>query len=162
MKRFSFQVILRIALILGNAILLAWIFGDMRLFFNQVILAVILIGQIWELIHYINLTNRELTRLFLGIKHGDFSMTFNQKGLGSSFKGLQDSMIDIIQSYREVKIEKEAQYQFLQLLVNQIQVGIISLVDNDITLINPVAEKILGIKDLKNWKLLETYTQFPI
>ena len=155
MKRFSLQVILRIALILGNAILLAWIFGDMQLFFNHVILIIILIGQIWELIHYINLTNRELTRLFLAVKHADFSVTFNQKGLGKSFKELQNSMIDIIQSYREVKIEKEAQYQFLQLLVNQIQVGIISLLDENIILINPIAEKILGIKDLKNWKLLE-------
>ena len=157
MKRFSLQVILRIALILANAILLAWIFGDMRLFFNQVILIIILIGQIWELIHYINLTNRELTRLFLAIKHDDFSMTFNQKGLGKSFKELQNSMVDIIESYREVKIEKEAQYQFLQLLVNQIQVGIISLLDENIILINPVAEKILGIRDLKNWKLLEQH-----
>ena len=155
MKRFSLQVILRVTLILANAILVAWIFGDMRLFFNQVILIIILIGQIWELIHYINLTNRELTRLFLAVKHADFSMTFNQKNLGNSFKDLQSSMIDIIESYREVKIEKEAQYQFLQLLVNQIQVGIISLLDENIILINPVAEKILGIKDLKNWKLLE-------
>ena len=155
MKRFSLQVILRVALILINAILLAWIFGDMRLFFNQVILIIILIAQIWELIHYINLTNRELTRLFLAVKHGDFSITFNQKGLGNSFRELQSSMVDIIQSYREVKIEKEAQYQFLQLLVNQIQIGIISLLDENIILINPVAEKILGIKDLKNWRLLE-------
>ena len=155
MKRFSLQVILRIVLILGNAILLAWIFGDMQLFFNQVILIIILIGQIWELIHYINLTNRELTRLFLAVKHADFSVTFNQKGLGKSFKELENSMVDIIHSYREVKIEKEAQYQFLQLLVNQIQIGIISLLDENIILINPIAEKILGIKDLKNWKLLE-------
>ena len=149
MKRFSLQVIFRIALILGNAILLAWIFGDMQLFFNQVILIIILIGQIWELIHYINLTNRELARLFLAVKHADFSVTFNQKGLGKSFKELESSMIDIIHSYREVKIEKEAQYQFLQLLVNQIQIGIIALLDEDIILINPIAEKMLGIKDLK-------------
>lgn len=155
MRRFSFQVILRIALILGNAILLAWIFGDMRLFFNQVILVIILIGQIWELIHYINLTNRELSRLFLAVKHADFSVTFNQRELGKSFRELQNSMIEIIQSYQEVKIEKEAQYQFLQLLVSQIQVGIISLLDENIILINPVAEKILGIKNVKNWMLLE-------
>ena len=153
MKRFSLQVIIRIALIITNAILLAWIFGDMRLFFNQIILGIILVGQVWELIHYINHTNRELTRLFLAIKHADFSITFNQGGLGNSFKDLQSSMIDIIQSYREVKIEKEAQYQFLQMLVNQIQVGIISLQDENIILMNPVAEKILGIKNLKNWKL---------
>ena len=155
MKRFSLQVIIRIALIITNAILLAWIFGDMRLFFNQIILGIILVGQVWELIHYINHTNRELTRLFLAIKHADFSITFNQGGLGNSFKDLQSSMIDIIQSYREVKIEKEAQYQFLQMLVNQIQVGIISLQDENTILMNPVAEKILGIKNLKNWKLFE-------
>ena len=33
MKRFSLQVILRITLILANAILLAWIFGDMQTVF---------------------------------------------------------------------------------------------------------------------------------
>ncbi len=64
-------------------------------------------------------------------------------------------MNDIVQSYRDVKIEKEAQYQFLQLLVNQIQVGIISVMDDSIILINPVAEKILGVKGVRNWKMLE-------
>jgi len=157
MKRFSLRVIIRIVLIVTNGLTLAWIFGDMRLFFNQIILAVILIGQIWELIHFINHTNRELSRLFLAIKHDDFSVTFNQKGLGNSFKELQDSMTDIIESYRDVKIEKEAQYQFLQLLVNQIQVGIISLQDESIILINPVAEKLLGIKNMKNWRLFEQF-----
>src|SRR5688572_2481412 len=63
-------------------------------------------------------------------------------------------MLDIVQSYREVKIEKEAQYQFLQQLVNQIQIGIISLQNENIILINPIAEKILGVRNLKNWKLL--------
>ena len=64
-------------------------------------------------------------------------------------------MGEIIQSYRDVKIEKEAQYQFLQLLVNQIQIGIISVMDDNIILINPVAEKILGVKGIRNWKILE-------
>ena len=155
MKRLSIQVILRIVLIIINATLIAWIFGDMRLFFNQIILIIILAGQIWELIHYINHTNRELTRLFLAIRHADFSATFHQRGLGKSFEELQSSMGEIIQSYRDVKIEKEAQYQFLQLLVNQIQVGIIALQEETIILINPTAEKILGIENVKNWKLFE-------
>ncbi len=155
MKRFSLQVILRITLIIFNAILIAWIFGDMRLFFNQIILVLILIVQVWELIHYINHTNRELTRLFLAIKHADFSITFNQNKLGKSFKGLQESMVEIVEAYRYVKIEKEAQYHFLQQLVNQIQVGIISLQDENIILMNPVAEKIAGVQNIKNWKILE-------
>jgi nitrogen fixation/metabolism regulation signal transduction histidine kinase len=155
MKRFSIQVIARIILIVANALVLSWIFGNMQLFFNQIILAVILILQSWELIHFTNHTNRELTRLFIAIKHSDFSATFNQPSMGKSFRDLQQSMNDIVQSYRDVKIEKEAQYQFLQLLVNQIQVGIISVMDDSIILINPVAEKILGVKGVRNWKMLE-------
>lgn len=155
MKRFALKVIIRISFIIINAILIAWIFGDMSLFFNQIILILILVVQVWDLIHYVNHTNRELARLFIAIKHSDFSITFNQGPSNKSFKALQNSMIDIIQSYREVKIEKEAQYQFLQQLVNQIQIGIIALQGENIILINPVAEKILGIKNLKNWKLFE-------
>ncbi len=155
MRRFSIQAILRIALIVMNALLLSWIFGDTRLFFNQIIVILILAVQVWELIHFINHTNRELTRLFIAVKHSDFSITFNQGPMGKTFKALQSSMIDIIQSYREVKIEKEAQYQFLQLLVNQIQIGIISVMQENIILINPVAEKILDMKGVRNWKVLE-------
>lgn len=155
MKRFSFLVIVRVALIITNVLIFAWIWADMRLFFNHVILAIILVVQVAELIHYLNHTNRELARLFLSIKHADFSVTFNQGSLGSSFKELQNSMIDIIQSYKQVKIEKEAQYQFLQMMVNQIQIGIISVLDENIILINPVAERILNVKNVKNWKFVE-------
>jgi nitrogen fixation/metabolism regulation signal transduction histidine kinase len=54
-----------------------------------------------------------------------------------------------------VKIEKEAQYHFLQMLVNQIHIGIISLAQDEIVLINPHAEKLLGIDGIKNWKLVQ-------
>ena len=155
MKRFSLLAITRIILIVANALILSWIFGDMQLFFNQIILGLILILQVWELIHFINHTNRELARLFIAVKHSDFSVTFNQPAMGKSFRELQSSMTDIIQSYRDVKIEKEAQYQFLQLLVNQIQVGIVSVMEDNITLINPVAEKIIGVQGVRNWKVLE-------
>jgi nitrogen fixation/metabolism regulation signal transduction histidine kinase len=155
MKRFSIQAIVRISLIIINALVFAWIFGDMRLFFNQIILVMILILQVWELIHFINHTNRELARLFIAIKHSDFSVSFNQGPLSKSFKELHQSMMNIIHSYRDVKIEKEAQYQFLQMLVNQIQVGIISVMEEKIILINPIAEQLLGMKGIRNWNLFE-------
>src|SRR5690606_34475891 len=58
-------------------------------------------------------------------------------------------------SYRQVKIEKEAQYHFLQMLVKQIQVGLISVLNDDIILINPTAEKLLGIPGVRNWKIFQ-------
>lgn len=149
--RFTALVVLRVALIVGNVFLIAWIFGDGRLFFNQIILVLILTLQIAELIYFVNHTNRELSRLFFAVRHGDFSITFKQRPLGKSFKDLQQSMSDLVDAYKRVKIEREAQFQFLQVLVNQLQVGIISIADDEIVLINPTAEELLNIKGLKNW-----------
>lgn len=155
-KRFTFLIIFRIVLLLTTVIILSIIFGDKRLFFNQIILSLILILQVAELIRFVNHTNRELSKFFYAIRHSDFSITFKQSIRGQSFKDLHGSMTDIIQAYKQVKIEKEAQFHFLQMLVNQLRIGIIAMEDDDhITLINPTAEELLGIEGLRNWKLLE-------
>ena len=149
--RFTALIVLRVALIVGNIFLIAWIFGDGQLFFNQIILSLIFIAQVVELIYFVNHTNRELARLFFAVKHGDFSITFKQRPLSRSFKDLQQSMSEIIDAYKRVKIEREAQFQFLQVLITQLQVGTISIADDEIVLINPTAEHLLNIKGLKNW-----------
>lgn len=155
-KKFTFLIVLRIALLTVNVLILSIIFGDTRLFFNQIILFVLLTIQIGELIRFVNHTNRELARLFLAIRYSDFSITFREPPLGKSFKELQHSMMEIIQAYKDVKIEKEAQYHFLQTLVKQLQFGIISLEsESTITIINPMAEQLAGIPGAKNWKIVK-------
>jgi len=154
-QRFTFKILFRISLLVGNVLLLNWIFGDPRLFFNQLILGLLFIGQVIELIHFVNYTNRELARLFLSVRHSDFTVSFKENKLGNSFQELQNSFSEIIHAYRMVKIEKEVQFQFLQMLMNQIQIGIISLKDDQIILINPTAERLLNIGGLKNWKLIQ-------
>jgi two-component system, NtrC family, nitrogen regulation sensor histidine kinase NtrY len=153
-KRFNVLVIFRLILLIGNVMLIGLIFGDNRLFYNQIILSLLLIIQVIDLIRFVNHTNRELTRFFLAIKHSDFSITFRQAELGKSFRDLHQSMIAVIDSYKQVKIEKEAQFHFLQMLVNQLHVGLIALENDEVTLINPTAEKLLGVTGVKNWKLL--------
>ncbi|HEY0653217.1 MAG TPA: ATP-binding protein [Chryseosolibacter sp.] len=155
-KRFSVLIIIRILLLVATVLILAAILGDERLFFNQIILGLILVIQVAELIRFVNHTNREITKLFYAIKHSDFSITFKQPIIGKSFKELQESMTGIIQSYKQVKIEKEAQFHFLQLLVNQLHIGIVAIENNEtVTLINPTAEQMIGIDGLKNWRLVQ-------
>jgi len=144
-QTFTFRVILRIALIMGNVLLLSHIFGNDDLFFNQIILSLMLCGQVAELVYLVHHTNRELTRLFTAIRHEDFSISFRQHQLGASFPGFQDSLTDIIQAYKQVKIEKEAQLQLLRLVMNHIPIGIVLMAEEDISLINPAAEQLLQL-----------------
>jgi nitrogen fixation/metabolism regulation signal transduction histidine kinase len=154
-RRFYFLLVLRVILLLISISVLAFIFGDERLFFNHIILGAIIIFQVLELIRFINRTNRELTRLFNSIIHADFSVTFQEGFREKSFRDLEKSLNDMVKTYKTVKIEREAQFHLLQMLVNQVNIGIIALEnDTDISLINPTCEDLLGVKGIRNWRLL--------
>ena len=113
-RRFTILSILRILLIMVNVFVLASIFGDDRLFFNQIILGTILIFQVWELVRFVNVTNRELTKFIEAIRQTDFTINFTKDQLGKSFSGLFESMRSLLDAYKKVKIEKEAQFHLLQ------------------------------------------------
>jgi two-component system nitrogen regulation sensor histidine kinase NtrY len=156
LRKFSVQVTIRVILIVVATVLLEFIYGDERLFFNQIILAVVLIAIVYNLIWYVHQTNRDVTRFLESIKQSDFTATFSKAQLGKSFNHLYNSFASIQESFENVKTENEAQYHFLQLLVEHINVGIISVAgDDNITLINSPAKKLLNLPGAKNWRSLK-------
>ncbi len=151
-KRFSFQVILRIALLFATLLGMSLIFGNEDLFFNQLILGIVIILQVYDLLAYVKKTNRELQKFLDAIKHNDYTVNFTSKNLGNTFSGLEDSFSSIIASYKQVKIEKEAQFQFLEAIVSRLNVGIISIKNEEqIVLMNETSAKLLQVPILKNW-----------
>ncbi len=156
-RRFTIRTILRIALIAINLIIIASIFGDSRLFFNQFIFGTVCIVQIIELIHFVNTTNRDMTRFIDAIRQSDFTINFSKDEMGKSFFGLSESMRVMLDTYKKVKIEKEVQYHLLKQIISHVSTGIIVVTEgNDITLINESARNILKVPLLKTWKGLES------
>src|SRR5690606_7145828 len=157
-RRFHILVTIRVLLLAATMFTFAFIFGDERLFFNHIILGAIIIFQVIEMIHFVNRTNRELARLFNAVRHGDFSVNFQQGLTGASFKELETSMNEIVKAYKDVKIQRETQFHLLQALVSHIHVGIIVIAEEDeITLFNPTAETLLGVKGTRNWRLVRQF-----
>jgi two-component system nitrogen regulation sensor histidine kinase NtrY len=155
-RRFYVLVILRVLLLVVMIFAFAFIFGRVDMIINHVIIASVIIVQIIEMIHFVNRTNRELARLFNSIVHHDFAITFREGHYGKSFKELETSLNAMIESYKTVKIEREAQYHLLQRLVNNLNIAIIAVQNNsEISIINPAAEKLIGEMGARNWKILE-------
>lgn len=152
--RFTWLIVLRVFILTGVLGILLWIWGDMRLFFTQVILCLCIIGILAELIRFVNTSNREMARLLFAIRHGDLSANFRYKPLGSSFLLLQQQMTELAEAYRTVKIEKEAQYQLLKALVERVSVGLIILTEDNISLINGTAQRLLNVGNSQDWKLI--------
>ena len=132
---------------------LAFIFARTELFFNQIILLGIIIIQVSELIRFVTYTNREISKILMAIRYSDFSISFKGKKTGKSFQELQDAFVEIIDAFKKVSVEKEAQFKFLKVIVDNIKVGVIAVKeDYSIELMNKSAQKFLGIATPNYWK----------
>ena len=158
-KRFSLLVIVRITLLMLTLTGLAFIFAKTELFFNQIILLSIVIIQVAELIRFITFTNRELAKLLLAIRYSDFSISFKGKKHGKSFQELQDAFVEIIEAFKKVSVEKEAQFRFLKVIVDNVNVGIIAIKEeHQIELMNKTAQNLLGVGVPNYWKQLQQFS----
>ena len=156
MRSFKFGIftIIRIIIILGLCVVFGFIFGKSDLFFSQIIVFSLILLLSFELIRFVNRTNRELKKFFNSIKYKDFSASFGQYNLGRSFDDLSEVLSEVVRAFRNVKIEKEAQLQLLQVIIDQINVGIVAVKSqHEIVFINKKAIDILEIPGLSSWNI---------
>ena len=75
----SFRLIcaVRIILLAATIALLIYLIDQTSLFATDLIVGAAIIAQIVSLIHYVERTNRDLTRFLTSIRYSDFSQTFS-------------------------------------------------------------------------------------
>jgi two-component system nitrogen regulation sensor histidine kinase NtrY len=154
--RFSILVFIRIIFLLVACVLFGFLFARTEYIFSQIILFSVIIILTIELIHFTRKTSRDLSRFLFAVKHGDISINFSSEKLGPGFHDLADAFREVIRTIKETKIEKEAQFQLLQAIVDKIGFGIIACDDQgDIHLMNHSAGKLLGIPKSIHWAHIE-------
>jgi len=115
-----------------------------------------LVYQIVSLIRFIETTNRRLSQFLQAIRYADFSQSFSIKGLGSSFKELNQAFTDVIEDFKKIRKEKEEQYQYLQTVVQHIGIGLIAFYENgEIELMNSAAKRLLNRPKLRRIQQME-------
>ncbi len=154
--RYSILIFLRVLLILGICLLFAFLFANGEYIFTQFILLSIIVLLSSELIRFTRKSSRELTKFLFAIRHGDMSVNFSEDRLAPYFRDLAGAFRDVIQAFKNVKIEKEAQFQLLQLIIDRISFGIIVFNSrNEIALMNKTAAKILGTGMAGDWNYIK-------
>lgn len=130
--------------------------GAMRLFLLAVLLFVVL-WQCFRLHYFLTRVNRKLTLFLQSIHYSDFSIRFSADNkLGDSFRDLNQQFNQVLEAFREARAEKEANLKYIDTIVQQISVGVLSFDSSgEIGLINPAAYNLLGIYRLKNLSELE-------
>jgi len=158
-RRFIISVIIQLIFILLMLFCIAFLFFQLernQYIYTFIVLISLLSFQIYFLFHFITRTNRELSKFIDAIKHEDYSLKYPALKNKSSLAELHDSFNTILESFKNVRIEREMQFNFLQLIIENIEIGIVALNEKqEIVLMNTAAEKLLGVHKSKTWRQLK-------
>jgi nitrogen fixation/metabolism regulation signal transduction histidine kinase len=158
-RRFRINCVLRVISLAVTLALFFFLLFKTSLHAALFILGVAILYQSYALIHYIEKTNRDLTRFFQSIKFSDFSQSFKDSGQGKSFANLRAAFNDVLDAFRKARSEKEEHYRYLQTIVQHVGIGLIAFQpDGKVELINTAAKRLLGVAQLKNIKSLESWS----
>ncbi|NUQ22399.1 MAG: GHKL domain-containing protein [Saprospiraceae bacterium] len=90
------------------------------------LIAVVLIIAIASLVRLVNRTNKELADFLLNIKYDDYAIQYrNEKMEAESFNNLHDAFNTVTDKFRSIRAQKEAQFQMLQAIVENVDSGLI-------------------------------------
>jgi nitrogen fixation/metabolism regulation signal transduction histidine kinase len=155
-RNFRIGIILRVIGLITSIFIFIWLIYTSSYYLTALLVALIIVYQVYTLIAYIETTNTLLTNFLESLRYSDFSRTFEIKGLGKSFDRLHEAFNNVVIDFRKVREEREQNLFYLQTVVEHIGIGLISFSqDGNVELINNATKKIFLINTLQNLNELE-------
>ncbi|MBN2318365.1 MAG: ATP-binding protein [Acidobacteria bacterium] len=157
--RLRLQFCLRMGLLLATCAA-GWIgFDRTHWIVIPVLTGILSIVQIAALVHAMEKPLRDLNRFFQAVEYSDFSLTFSARSQDRLLRELHQSFDRVAQAFQKARAEKEAQYRYLQTVVQHVGIGILVYrQDGTVDMINPAARKLFKmprIKDVDSLRLLD-------
>ncbi len=156
-NNFRINLIFRVLLLVATVFLFFYIFFKTEFVITLFLIGIIVILQVWSIIHYVDRTNRILNSFLEAIRYSDFSHTFQVGDLDSSFGKLKHSFNEVIKYFQEVKAEKEENYFYLQTVIQHIGIALIAYSkDGEVEMINNATKKLFQVRSLTNIQQLNS------
>ncbi len=155
-KSFKFRIVYRLIILsslLGGVFYFVFVTEQ---YLRSAYFIVFFIISVVELFWFIDRTNRDLANFFQSILQNDFTTTFTKKHKGKTFVQLYDSINKITEKFREIGAEKEAQFLFLEMLIQHVKVAIVSFDEHGtVRLCNDSFYQIIDTKYVKDLNQLK-------
>ena len=150
-KNFRIVTLFRILLIAATIFVFVYTILNYSFNITPVLLGLFIILQILLLYRYVDKVNRDLTTFLESIRFSEFTLNFQTRGLGSSFDQLNKAFNDVISDFQKVRSEKEEHFQYLQSIVQNIDVSILAYQrDGTVEMVNKAAKKLFQVASLRN------------
>jgi len=153
---FNSQVILRITAIVVTGILLYTQWAGNIYLFGILLFSFLLFAQIIAMVRYLNKSNEEIKTFFDSIKYDDLEQSFTTIGHSEAANRLNEEFNKVIDQFKEIRREKEADFQYMRNIVQHVGIGLITFnKSGEIQLMNAASKKLLNISQINNVKELE-------
>ncbi|MCB0841222.1 MAG: PAS domain-containing protein [Bacteroidetes bacterium] len=129
-KNFRINLIIRTLILVGSAFGLAYMVLNTQYYVVTFITTLVILGILIDFIRYMDKTNRDLTGFLMAIQHDDFSTTFTETSKGKTFRNLYGELNEITRQFQRIRAEKEVQFQYLQTIVEHVNVGLLCVDEN--------------------------------
>ncbi|MTI21871.1 GHKL domain-containing protein [Fulvivirga sp. RKSG066] len=157
LRNFRLNIIFRVLLLTGVLAAFVYLIFVAHNYLRSMYILVLLSLLIAELIWYVERTNRDFTSFLTSLLQDDFTTTFSDKNKGASFRNMYQTFNAITRKFKKISFEKQAQYIYLETLVEHVNVGIISFDQNErVHLMNNAMKGLLGKTSFLYLKSLET------
>lgn len=131
-------------------------FARQREWFWGFIFLLIGISQVLAFTRFINYAVREVGEFALSVRYRDFSRNYPERGTPLRSRQLHQHFNAINRVFRQLSREREAQYQYLQKLLELVDTGIISYdSQGNVVWMNEALKKMTGIVYLKKLSAME-------
>ncbi len=159
-KHFRLICVLRVALLCITTCLFFYCLFFSEYYATLAIIGACVVYQTWALIHYVERTQRDLTRFLQAIRYEDFAQSFTGAGLGSAYNNLKDAFNEVLEAFRKTRAEREENFQYLQTIVQHVGIGLICYTpEGRIELMNTAAQRLLRKPHMRDVRELETVSK---
>jgi len=158
LTKFKVQIALYIAAILAVVFAGVYLWQASANYVPALVFAGILAALIVGLYALIIRTDRKLTNFLLNIKYDDYEAHYTATTGEKSQYELTSAFNLITDKFRSIRQEKEAQYQYLQAIVEQVDTGLICFDEQGKTvLMNKAAQQLLHKSHFPNLDFVKKY-----
>ena len=144
-KSFRLNITFRILSLIALVLALVYCVTQTEYYITMFILFVVLVLTAVDMVRYVNQSNRDFTAFLLGIKYDDFSATYSGHHKGKTFGEMYQAFNDINRKFLNIRAEKEANHQYLQTIVESVNVGLLCVDEKGgIFMMNKALQKLLN------------------
>ncbi|MBL3656748.1 sensor histidine kinase [Fulvivirga sediminis] len=147
------SILYRVGLLTLTIFFFSYLIYNDGYFVTEVVVLGLLALQIYSITTHLEKNNKEIITFLNSIRHDDISYTYKTDFKNEDTNKLNAELNKVLKDLRDVRKEKEADYQYMKNIVQHVGIGLITFnKSGDVHIINTAAKKLLRINQVDNIK----------